>query len=158
MPNLRSSGGIISEINHVDEELSQLHTILEPIQISINEFNRTLDDIKRLYKAKFLQQKSQIHNLQTRGQSLEERLSYQQFSTDLNARKIDDLEQGSRKDNSKLKGIEVKNNDSPNLIMEVINAGIIRLNLTLTNSDLDRCHRVGKIYNFKFKSQQDIEV
>ena len=85
MPNLRSSGGIISEINHVDEELSQLHTILEPIKICINEFNKTLDDIKRLYEARFLQQKSQIHNLQTRVRSLEERLSYQQYSTDLNA-------------------------------------------------------------------------
>ena len=104
IPNLRSSGGIISEINDVDEELSQLHTILEPIKISINEFNKTLDDIKRLYEAKFLQQESLIHNLQTRVQSLEERLSYQQFSTDLNARKIDGLEQVSRKVNFRLKG------------------------------------------------------
>ena len=50
----------------------------------------------------------------------------------------------------------MKNNDSPNFIMEVINADIIRLNLTLTNSDLDRCHRVGNIYTFKLKSQQDV--
>ena len=86
--------------------MSQLNEILEPIRNSIDNFSKTLNDIKVLYEAKFLNQQRQINNLLTRVQGLEERLSYQQHISDVNERKIDDLEQVSRKVNLRLKGLK----------------------------------------------------
>ena len=40
--------------------------------------------------------------------------------------------------------------------MELIKHEISRLNLDLPYDDLDRCHRIGKIYTHKSKRQQDV--
>lgn len=155
-----------TENNIEKDEMNELHKILNPLKININETNIALENIQNLYEQKFLRQQRQILNLQTRLQSVEERLLYQEHITDLHSRKIDDQEQVSRKVNLRLKGIELNRDDSPDLLMGKIKSEIHDLGIDIPDEELDRCHRDGKVYisrasfanDYRQKRVQDVLV
>ena len=102
--------------------------------------------LRTLFEDRLNRQQHTIKNLQIRVDLLEHRLSYNQHITTLRVRKIDDLEQVSRKVNLKLTGIEVLPRDSPQNIMKMIIDEATSLDIGLTVADFDRCHRVGGIF------------
>ena len=98
----------------------------------------------------------EIYKLQTRVNVLESQVKLAQHFSVLYERKMDDMEQISRKVNLRLKGIEISGNDSPALIMEKIKELIVN-NVDLP-PEIDRCHRVGSRYVQNGKTYQDVLV
>ena len=145
-------------MNESIDELSELNEILAPLRLSIEETSKALQGISKLYESKFLLQQRQICNLQTRVQSLEARLSFQEHASELHERKLDDLEQVSRKVNLRLKGIVVSPGETPDKIMDTIKSEIHDNGLDVGVQDLDRCHRVGKPYYDNKRQVQDVLV
>ena len=130
-------------------DLDKLQELLKPMQDS-------LENIQNFFKAKLERQQFVINNLLTRVQSLEEKMTFREHMSTLQARKIDDLEQTSRKVNLRLKGIEVGANDSPTSIMNLIIGECRRLELPIVEREFDRCHRVGPVYFKDDKKLQDV--
>ena len=89
-------------------------------------------------------------------QALEDKAGYHEHASNLHARKIDDLEQVSRKINLRLKGIPVNRNDSPQKILQQIYAEIESYNVDIPLEEIDRVHRVGRKYTFNSNLQQDV--
>ena len=140
------------------EELNELQIMLLPISAKIQEINVALDGINKLFEKKFLVQKHQIANLQTRMSILEGKMAYQEFVTDLHDRKLDDLEQTSRKVNLKLKNIALARGDSPQHLMDIIKMEIQAHELDIPDEEIDRCHRDGKPYFRNNIRVQDVLV
>ena len=128
------------------DELAELNEILAPLKANIAQTNEALAQIHKLYEEKFSRQQREIVNLQFRVQQLESKLSYQEHVTALHDRRLDDLEQVSRKVNSRLKGIEVLQGDSPEKLKATIKAEIDRLGIEIPVEEIDRCHRVGRSF------------
>ena len=143
---------------NTNDDLNELNAILAPIKKNILDTNKMLEDITKLYEIFFLMQKREILNLQTRIRNLEEKMSYQEYVTDLHDRKLDDLEQVSRKVNLRLKGIIIARGDSPHKLMDLITTEIQTLELGIPDEELDRCHRVGKPYFRNRNRCQDVLV
>ena len=129
-------------------ELDVLQELLRPIKES-------LDGIQKLYEAKFAKQSKSITLLETKVQALEEQMIFRDHMSNLQSRKIDDLEQNSRKVNLRIKGIEV-DNDSPKKIMDYIIQECNKNELPIDINHFDRCHRVGPVYYKSNKAQQDV--
>ena len=147
------------------DHLAELNDILAPLKANIENTNEALGKIQKLFEKKFAQQQHEILNLQVRIQQLETKLSYQEHVTALHDRKLDDQEQVSRKVNLRLKGIEIIQGDSPIKLKDIIKTEIERLALGIPDEEIDRCHRVGKIYSWggsshlpKNKRVQDVLV
>jgi hypothetical protein len=151
--NLRSSS-----MQGTNDDLSELNEILAPLKQTITETSIALENITKLYEAKFLKQQRHIEILQTRLQRLEEKIYYQEQVNELHDRKLDDLEQVSRKVNLRLKGIEIFPGDSPVTIMNQIKLEISDLGLEISDGELDRCHRIGKPYMSNHRRQHDVLV
>ena len=147
------------------DHLAELNDILAPLKANIENTNEALGKIQKLFENFFAQQQHEILNLQVRIQQLETKLSYQEHVTALHDRKLDDQEQVSRKVNLRLKGIEIIQGDSPIKLKDIIKTEIERLALGIPDEEIDRCHRVGKIYSWggsshlpKNKRVQDVLV
>ena len=141
-----------------DDEVTELNNILKPIEDNIMATNMALEEIRKLYEAKFLKQQYEVDLLQTKVQALEEKVQYHEHSSNLHARKIDDLEQVSRKINLRLKGILVNRNDSPEMILQQIYEEIESCDVIIPREEIDRVHRVGRKYMFNSKLQQDVLI
>ena len=139
-------------------DLDELNEILAAIKQNILDANKALQDIEKLYENFFLMQKRQIENLQTRIVSLEEKISYHDYIIDLHDRKLDDLEQHSRKVNLRLKGVVITRGDSPQNLMDFIMLEIESLDLGIPADEIDRCHRDRKPYQREGKRCQDVLV
>ena len=66
--------------------------------------------------------------------------------TELHDRKIDDQEQVSRKNNLRVKRLVVERGDSPEKLKDYVKGEIQKLNIEILDGEVDRVHRVGKIY------------
>jgi hypothetical protein len=118
----------------------------------INDLKTDIDGIQDVLK----NQNITIGNLQTKVWRLETELYFNNHITCMHARKMDDQEQFSRKINLKLKGIEVGARDSPDIILKRIKDEVNRLGLNIPENEFDRCHRVGRKYNFQGKTFQNV--
>ena len=115
-----SSDSVESSVVPESLEL-ELDKCLGPMEESIKNFiNDSFIQLKKYFEQKLKCQQAVITNLQTRLQKVEERVSYNEHATKLYERKLDDLEQVSRKINLRLRGIKVENHDSPENIMITI--------------------------------------
>ena len=136
--------------NENDGEMS-LEDKIEQISLSLKQVQDTL--------SKSIESRDiEIYKLQTRVNVLESHVKLGQHFSVLYERKMDDMEQISRKVNLRLKGIEVSRNDSPAIIMEKIKEELIVNNVDLPPSEIDRCHRVGSRYVQNGKTYQDVLV
>ena len=161
---LRSSGIITEEMeqngnvnNEIIEDLDKLDQLLKPVEANLNALRKSFNDIRNHFDDRLKRQQRTIANLLTRMEAIERRLAYSEHCSALHERKLDDLEQVSRKVNLKFCGIEVGFNDSPQKLMEKITDEYSVVNgLELQHSDFDRCHRVGRKYKKNNKTCQDV--
>ena len=148
--NLRSSGTTFNmdDMNAIKDcgELGKLDELLKPVEENLHSLNSSLNEIRTYFEDKFRRQKHVIDNLLTRVKRVEERLNYSEHLSLLYERKLDDLEQVSRKVNLKIVGIAVGSHDSPDIIMKSITDECLVNNVGLQPNDFDRCHRVGPRY------------
>ena len=126
--------------------IAEIIKLIAPIGANIDLTNDALERISSLYESRFLLQQQQLETLTKKVHDLEERLAYQEHASSLHDRKIDDLEQVSRKVNLRLKGLPISNEDSPVKIMDTIQTEIAKLELNVPVEELDRCYRDGKPY------------
>ena len=138
-------------------ELSSLTKLLAPLEKTIADLSRSLNEIRTFYNERFTSQQRTINKLVTSVKLLEDRLAYSVHITALHDRKIDDLEQVSRKVNLRISGIEVTPNDSPELIIQKISGEVIN-HTNLNIADFDRCHRVGRKFNKNGVTYQDVLI
>ena len=157
--NLRSSGINSNNIDMVEgsTELSKLEELLKPIENSLTGVKESLANIRLYFEDKIKLQQRTINNLLTRIENLELRLGYREHISLLHERKIDDLEQVSRKVNLKIVGLEVVSNETPqNLMKRITDVYLGNDGLDLQLSDFDRCHPVGPRYRRNGKMYHDV--
>ena len=136
---------------------SELDKCLGPVEKSINNFiSDSFVQLKKFFAQKLKCQQAVITNLQTRLQKVEERVLYNVHATELHERKLDDLEQVSRKINLRLRGIKVENQDSPENIMITIKEQAKALDLDIPECEYDRCHRIGRKFKVNGTTFQDV--
>ena len=138
-----------------NSELSTLTKLLAPLEKTIADLSQALSEIKTFFNDRFTSQQRIINKLVTRVERLENRMAFSQHVTTLHERKIDDLEQISRKVNLRINGIALFPNESPQKIMENISAEVLS-HTDLGMADFDRCHRVGGIFNKNGTRHQDV--
>ena len=97
-------------MENISMNITDLDQILQPIKDSITTINNTLLFLRKLFDQKF-------EYLQTRINIIESRCAMNENILHLQARKIDDNEQYSRKQNLKLIGIEFKKKEDPPELM-----------------------------------------
>ena len=142
--------------------------LLKPIEGSILKINETLANeiqkvnvslnaIKFAFESKLEKQNIVINNLLTRVKLLEQQVKFNRHIAIMQARRIDDQEQTSRKVNLRLVGIEVSRNDCPEAILKVITDEMLAL-CALSARDIDRCHRIGRKYQKQGKTFQNVLV
>ena len=140
--------------------LAELDALLSPLQSNIERVNKSLVDLRNLFEEKFTKQQIFINNLLTRITALEATVNTNNhFNThiaNILDRKLDDIEQFSRKINLRLGGIEVGLNDTPLKIMNLIKKEVSDLNLGIPDEEFDRCHRVGRSYIKNGRSYQGV--
>ena len=100
----------------------------------------------------------EIEKLITRVNVLESKVSLGHHVALLHERKMDDMEQVSRKVNLRLKGIELSKNDSPTLLMEKIMKELNDAEVDIPTYEIDRCHRIGDRYHYNGKTYQDVLI
>ena len=138
-----------------EDDKSIINDILAPLRGNIDETNKALSKIQMLFEEKFLQQQRQIDNQQTQVQGLNARLLFQESLTNLHDRKIDDQEQISRKNNLRIKGLVVEDIDTPIKLKDFVTNKIQTAKIEIPVNDVDRVHRVGKVYFTQNKRVQD---
>ena len=138
--------------------LAELDALLSPLQTNIDGINKTLVDLRNLFEEKFTQQQIIINNLLTRITALEAKVNTNNhFNTHIANtldRKLDDIEQFSRKINLRLTGIVVEQNDTPLKLMNQIKKEASDLNLGIPDDEFDRCHRVGRTFTKNGRTHQ----
>ena len=156
--NLRSSGHEMNvSIDDAPSELDTLEKLLVPFEQNVNGLHDSLKEIRAHFENKLERHRKTIANLLTRMESMENRMSYFEHSSYLQGRKLDDLEQVSRKNNLKLCGIGVDANDTPDILMKAITDEYLgKEGIDLKRCDFDRCHRVGRKYKRDDKLCQDV--
>ena len=127
----------------------------EALEERIEIISRSLKDIHDLLAKSIEDRNLEITKLQTRINVLECQVKLGQHFALLHERKMDDMEQLSRKVNLRLVGIEVCRNDSPFELMSKIEKDLEENEIELPSSEIDRCHRVGPRYIYNGKTYQD---
>ena len=127
----------------------------EALEERIEFISRSLKDIHDLLAKSIEDRNLEITKLQTRINVLECQVKLGQHFALLHERKMDDMEQLSRKVNLRLVGIEVCRNDSPFELMNKIKKDLEENEIELPSSEIDRCHRVGPRYIYNGKTYQD---
>lgn len=139
--------------------------------VNLEEVEIWLNEIKTDFQRKLLHQDKQIDKLRTEIENLmhlrtevndlkfesfniTQRIEFMKHLTKMNCRRCDDNEQFSRKINLRLEGIEVRDGDSPEVLMNYIIQEIAKLNLNINDIEFDRCHRMGKKYVVRNKTYQ----
>ena len=139
------------------KDLSTLTKLLAPLEKTIEDLSRSLNEIRNFYNEQFTSQQRIINKLVTSVKLLEDRLAYSVHVTALHDRKIDDLEQVSRKVNLRISGIEIFPEDSPQKIMDKISGEVVN-HTDITIGDFDRCHRVGRKFEKNGVPHQDVII
>ena len=135
---------------------NNIDDVVMPLKEQISKLESFLEIIKLETQNKLIYQAAQISNLQTRISNLEEQTQFMHHLLEINYRRLDDLEQYSRKVNLRLNDIEIFNNDNPLKIMGYIKREVEKLNLDITDKEYDRCHRIGKTYRKNGKTYQPV--
>lgn len=143
--------------NEISNDFDKLETLILPIEANLDSLRESIRSLRNHFEEKIKQQQQTINNLLTRIKNIEQRLAFNEHYAYLHERKLDDLEQVSRKVNLKFCGIEVGYNDSPQVLMKILTDEILGVNgVRLNLSDFDRCHRVGPRYKKGNKIYQDV--
>lgn len=131
---------------------------MSPLEIKIEHISRSLQEVQNTLTKSITDHEGEINKLKTRINILESQVKLGEHFAELHDRKLDDMEQFSRKVNLRLKGIEVLRNDSPTAIMEVIKQELSINEVNIPDSEIDRCHRDGKQYVRNGKTYQDVLI
>ena len=147
----------------VNSDLSALDKLLVPLQESISQISCALENIKVLFERKFEEQNITIGKLLKKVTTLEKSVTVLESTALFNAhiasmheRKMDDMEQYSRKTNLRVEGIPVVAGDSPLEIMEMIKDECGELDLEVCGDNFDRCHRIGPRYTINGVTHQSV--
>ena len=111
----------------MEEVMKKMEELMKPLTAQIRSVEIQLHVVKLELEQKIATRSSQIRNLQTRIMSLEEQSSFTHHLMQLNLRRLDDLEQYSRKVNLMFYDIPKFGNDNPTKIMDFIKSEINKL-------------------------------
>lgn len=134
--------------------INDIEKLVVPLQEIIKRLENVLEENKVRFSKQLEKHSLVLRNLQTRIINLEDQASFTYHLLKLHKRKLDDYEQFSRKVNLTIDGIEVRLNDSPDVIMEIIKEKVGALELGIRDWEYDRCHRIGKKFSKKGKTYQ----
>ena len=115
-----------------------------------------LDKLEETFDAKYKKQETEIDNLKTRIKILEARTEFIYHMAEMNARKIDDGEQISKKVNLRIEGIVVVENETPETILTKIKEEVKKFNIDIADINYDRCHRDGPRWQYRGETHQAI--
>ena len=148
---LRSGRKIMSRSNPIMDNINNLpgiEQLLKPLEENIKKIQDSFTALRSLFT-------TELDKLRTRINVLESRCALNEHFLQLQARKIDDNEQYSRKTNLRL-SIPAKKDEAPATLMNEIQDCVTALDIGLLPGDYDRCHRDGQKYNIKGKVYQDV--
>lgn len=148
IPEMESASNLDISSMHTNLE-SVLNNILKPLEENIKKMFETLVNLRSLFE-------NRINILQTRIDVLESRCAINENMLNLHDRKIDDNEQYSRKINLKLVGIKTEKKENPYKLLAKIKKSIYDTYIDVDQYDFDRCHRIGRPYEWEGKTVQDV--
>ncbi len=123
-------------------ELQELVTKLEEKEVRIAALESslaTVDERSKLHDER-------LNDLEKRIDGVDERrIAILENTVSLLERKCDDHEQVSRKVNLRVVGIEIRDGESPDTLLDIIKVECTKLGLPIDDADFDHCHRNGKI-------------
>ena len=143
IPKMESASNLDNNLESI------LNNILKPLEVNIKKMSETLVNLRSLFE-------NRINILQTRINILESRCAINENMLHLHDRKIDDNEQYSRKINLKLVGIKTEKKENPYKLMAKIKKSIYNTYIDIDEYDFDRCHRIGRPYEWEGKKVQDV--
>ena len=148
MVNARSNNNKANEekMTTAPEELKcYFEKLIEPLVTnnSLEElFNKLKDEIMKKFDKKISEQNAKI-------EKLESIIAIHENTIDQLLIKCDDNEQYSRRSCLRIHGVEVKENEDEDGIMNVLEDCYSSVNLQFDANDIDRAHRIGLPYTDK---------
>lgn len=132
---------------------SDISELLLPIKNNIEALTSSLEIFSSRIEKIVADQQIQIDTLQTRIKQLEQRqcfsehqICFNRILVDRNERKLDDVEQRSRKVNLRIDGIMVEDGETPATLLKLIQNEVAEAGVGINSYEYDHCHRVGPVY------------
>ena len=158
-PQTRNSGNSEMPQLTVDQVKELINVAVEPFTQKIDKLENDISTLKDAHEKQLSKLNSKISQLEKKIKEnapaappvsplSTENTRLLQITEKINLmwRKIDDLDQYSRRQNLIIDGIPVRKNETPKQILRAVSAELDRLDLPINDCEIDRAHRTSAPY------------